>query len=62
MTGITAEDMRRDRLAMLNVDAEKLRSLADSVDAVISQNYRCTIGNEEKLLSEKELFGNTVRL
>ena len=47
---------------MLNVDAEKLRSLADSVDAVISQNYRCTIGNEEKLLSEKELFGNTVRL
>jgi len=62
MTGITFDDMCRDRLAMLNVTAEKLQSLAHSVDDVISQGFRCTIGNEEKLLSEKELFSNTIRL
>ncbi len=62
VTGITYEDMCRDRLAMLSVTSDDLKALADSVDAIIAQNYRCTIGNEEKLLSEKELFTTTVRL
>ena len=62
MTGITVDDMQRDRSSMLDCNAEKLCSLAESIDKVISQNYRCTIGNEEKLLENKELFVNTLRL
>lgn len=62
MTGITYDDMKRDREAMLNVTADDLVSLADSVDSIIFQNFRCVIGNEERILKEKELFANTVKL
>ena len=62
MSGRTYEDISRDREAMLNVDVDALRSLGDSVERALSQNYICVIGNEEKILENKELFLNVVRL
>ena len=47
---------------MLSVTEEELRDLAASVDSVLSQGYICTIGNEEKILENKDLFENIVRL
>ncbi len=62
MSGRTYDDISKDRQAMLNADAESLRSLAASVDAVMSQNYICVIGNEEKILENKHLFGKVLKL
>ncbi len=62
MTGRTRENMLRDREAMLDTDAASLRALAQSVDDVMAQGWRCTIGNEERILEERELFDRTLRL
>lgn len=62
MSGRTYESMCEDREAMLSVDGARLRSLCESVEAVLAQNFICTVGNEEKLNSEKELFATLLRL
>lgn len=62
MSGRSYDDMCRDRIAMLDVNVARLHELAVSVDDIIKQGYRCTIGNEEKILSERRLFDSTLRL
>lgn len=62
MSGRTFEDIKRDREAMLDVSLDELRALAPSVKEILKSNVICVIGNEEKLLSERELFGELVRL
>ena len=57
----TIDDIRADRHAMLDVTAETLISLADSVDAVTAQNYLCIIGNEEKMSENADVFENLVK-
>ncbi len=61
MAGRTIDDIRTDRHAMLDVTAEILISLADSVDAVTAQNYLCVIGSEEKISENSRLFDNLVK-
>lgn len=62
MSDRSYESMCADREAMLSADAARLRSLAGSMDDVLSQGFVCTVGNEERLLSERELFGTLLRL
>ncbi len=61
MTGRTYEDMLRDRRSMLSVTLDDIKRLADSIDAVVDQNYLCVIGNEAKISENADLFDNTVK-
>ena len=61
MTGNTYEDICRSREEMLSVTVDELRELASAVEDVLSSGYICTIGNEEKILENKDLFKNIIR-
>lgn len=55
---LTYEDIQKEREEVLSADADAVRSLAGLVEAVISQNNICVIGNEGTLEKNKELFMN----
>lgn len=57
ISGITYEDICRERTEILSLNVEKVRALAPIMEAVLSQNYLCTVGNSEKIQESTELFG-----
>ena len=36
---------------------EKIRQTAPLIEAVLKQNHICTVGNKEKIMEAKDLFG-----
>lgn len=61
MTGITFEDMQRERDEILAADAEKVREAAKTVEAVLSDGALCAIGSEAKIKQAEHLF-DTIRV
>lgn len=61
-SGITKEDMEKERMEILNAQPEDIRSLAGIVDAMMEQNRICVIGSEEKIEQEKNVFGEIKHL
>ena len=57
ISGVTYEDICREREEILSLSVEKVRALAPIMEAVLSQNYLCTVGNNEKIEESTELFG-----
>lgn len=57
ISGITYEDICREREEILSLSVEKVRALAPIMEAVLSQNYICTVGSGEKIEESTELFG-----
>lgn len=55
-SGITEEDLKKERMQILNAQPEDIRALGDVVACVLDQNRICVIGSEEKIEQEKELF------
>ncbi len=62
MTGLTEEQLQKERDEVLGCGIEEIRALAPYLRAILSQHYLCVIGNEEKLEEEKELFEVTESL
>ena len=62
MTGLTEEQLQKERDQVLGCGIEEIRALAPYLRAMLSQHYICVIGNEEKLDKEKELFEVTESL
>ena len=62
MTGVTYEDVQREREEALDVTVEQLRECADMIDDVIAQNYVCTIGNEAKVRECADMFDTLAAL
>lgn len=50
------EAMQKERMEILNADAESIRALAPIVEAAVSQNYLCVVGNQKMIRDEEELF------
>lgn len=61
MTGITFEDMQRERDEILAADAKKVREAAKTVEAVLSDGALCAIGSEAKIKEAEHLF-DTIRV
>ncbi|CUX39369.1 insulinase family protein [Clostridium sp. C105KSO13] len=57
MNHVTAEMIQKERMEILEADQEDIRRLSKVVEAVLSANQFCVIGNEEKIEEEKEMFG-----
>lgn len=55
-SGITREDMEKERQEILDAQPEDIRNLAGIVDTIVGQNRICVIGSEEKLQQDKEVF------
>lgn len=52
----TIEQLQKERDEVLNANQQKIRELAPIVDAVVSQNYFCVVGNAKKISDESKLF------
>ncbi len=59
---ITEEEIQQERDEILSATPEKIRALAPLVQAVLDENAICVVGNEEKVLNEKDLFCSVRRL
>jgi Zn-dependent M16 (insulinase) family peptidase len=50
------EDLQREREDVLNADVNSIRALAPLVEAGISQNYLCVVGNQKLINEEASMF------
>lgn len=55
---ISEEDIQKERDQILNATDEDIRNLADLIEAVLSDNYICVLGNENNIRKEEDLFLN----
>jgi len=62
LTGQSYDDLQKERDEVLSAGKEDIRNLSELIEAVLSQNNLCVLGNEEKLKAEKDLFMNLVPL
>lgn len=60
-SGITFEQMQKERDEILSATAEQIRALAPYMQAILDDHLICVVGNEEKIRAEKELF-STIRM
>ena len=58
LTGITQEDIQRERDEVLKAGQEDIRALEPLISAVLSDDSLCVIGNETMLEKEEDLFLN----
>ena len=56
LTGLTYEQIQKDREEVLAADQQSIRDLAALLEAVADSAQICAIGSEEKLKQESELF------
>ena len=59
LSGIDDEMLKREREEILSTDGKTIKSLADHIEALVSQNAVCAIGNASKIEGSRECF-NTV--
>lgn len=55
---ISQEDLQRERDQVLNAKEEDIRRLSAVVKALLEEDCICVIGNEKKILENKDLFLN----
>ncbi len=60
ITGVTYEDVLKNRAEMLDITAEQFAAIGDVFDAILAQGYRCSVGNEKNIADNKELFDNLI--
>lgn len=56
MTGVTEDDLQKQRDEILSVSKEDIRGLADIVKGILDDGHICVIGNESKVEENKDLF------
>ena len=54
--------IQKERDAVLSLSNEKVHEVADMIEAVLSQNNICVIGNAGKIEEDKDLFMETKEL
>ncbi|SHH63443.1 insulinase family protein [Clostridium grantii] len=60
MSGVSNEDLQRERNEVLNTSPEKIREFSKMVEAVMKENSICVLGNEIKIKENKDLFNELV--
>ena len=62
MTGFTEEKMRKERLELLDCSPEDIRALAGHIEAFLSEDALCVVGNAKKLEEKAGLFDKMEKL
>ncbi len=57
----TKEDLQKEREAVLSTTVQDIRDMETLVSDILQQNAYCVYGNQERLESEKDLFGKLVK-
>ncbi|WP_408071269.1 insulinase family protein [Butyrivibrio sp. JL13D10] len=56
------DDIQHDRDTLLSTDRDKIRSLAAYVDAFMEDDCLCVVGDGNKIMKNKDLFGKVEQL
>jgi len=56
LTNVTLEEEQRERDQLLGIDAEKIRGMADYIEAFQKDSVLCVVGNEKVLKESEALF------
>ena len=62
MTGLSQEVLQKERDEMLMTTAEDVRALSSYIEAFMSEEFLCVVGNSEKIKAETDLFMHTENL
>lgn len=62
MTGVTNEDIQRERDEVLSTTVEDLNELSKSFEAALSRDCICVIGNSEKIEENSDMFTDIISL
>lgn len=62
MTGVTQEMLQKERDELLSATQEDMRALAEYIEAFVTENHLCVVGNAEKIKAEAGLFMYTENL
>jgi Zn-dependent M16 (insulinase) family peptidase len=62
LSKITKQQLQKERNEVLTTTAEDIRGMERLVSGVLDKNVICVYGNEEKIRSDKGLFGGLVML
>ena len=62
LSGVTNEMLQQERDEILRAEPKDIRALAGIVKAILDTGSLCTIGNEEKIESDRGMFGETKNL
>ncbi len=62
LTNLTPEEVQQERDEVLATTRESIRACAPIIADTMQQNYICTLGNEDKIKQNKDLFNNLVDL
>ncbi len=57
-SGLTSEDLQKERDEILSASSEQIRALAPLVRSVLKEEAICVVGSEEKIRKEQELFAS----
>ena len=60
LKNISFEELQKERDEILNATEEDIRKLADLIEAILTDQNFCVIGNENNIHKEKDMFG-TIR-
>ena len=62
LSGITEERLQKERDQVLKCTLADIRALSPLVESVLQNEQICVLGNEEKILSCREIFGSVEKL
>lgn len=62
LTHYSMEDLQKERNQVLQCSVDDIRALGDLVDAFVSDDAVCVIGNAKKLEENKDMFGSIAPL
>ncbi|MDI6618813.1 MAG: insulinase family protein [Clostridiales bacterium] len=62
ISGITYEDMQRERGEVIDCRTNNIRDLSDMIDATMKAGYFCVLGNENKIKQNKGMFESLVKV
>ena len=62
MTGFDEEKMKKERDQVLDCGPEDIRALAAHIEAFLSEDALCVVGNAEKLKTESDRFERMEKL
>jgi len=60
MKGRSFEDVLKERAEMLDITPEQFCAVADLIDAALTKDYKCAVGNEKMLSDNKEMFDTLI--
>ncbi len=56
LTEVTMEELEKERYQVIHATQEDIRALADPIEAAMTQNIICVVGNEDAIEEDRDLF------